>query len=144
MKFGLNEKEPPKRSVGDAFHVTLICNQKASFQPHLSPIENLHVFFLFYVHFPKLDVNIQIPPKRPSPAQRQTDRHTHVFLSVSKRHAAIQPAELEAPKETVIHQNIQDGCHLTKDENLEHKNQTTKWKKKKSRKAEPSPHWRPS
>lgn len=94
--------------------------------------------FLFYVHFPKLDVNIQTPAKRPSPAQRRTDRHTHVFLPVSKRHVAIQPAELEAPKEAVIHQNIQDGCHLAKDENLEHKNQTSKWKKKiKKSRAKP-------
>lgn len=65
--------------------------------------------------------------------------HTHIFLSVSKRHAAIQSAVLEAPKKTVIHQNIQYGCHLTEDENLEHKNQTTKWKKKiKKSRAKPT------
>lgn len=128
-----------RNAMLEMLHVTLICNQEAGVQPHLPPILNLHVFFLFYVHFPKVDVNIHIPPKRPSPAQRRTDRHTHVFLPVSKRHVAIQPAELEAPKEAVIHQDIQDGCHLAKDENLEHKNQTSKWEKKKIKKSRAKP-----
>lgn len=49
---------------------------------------------------------------------------THIFLSVRVRHAAIQSAVLKAPQITVIHQNIQDGCHLTEDQNLVHNKQT--------------------
>lgn len=40
---------------------------------------------------------------------------THVFVSLSIRHAAVQAAVLEAPQVAVIHENIQDRCHLTED-----------------------------
>lgn len=50
----------------------------------------------------------------------------HIFFSVSERHASVQSAVLEAPQETVIHQNVQDGRHLTEDENLENHDHVTR------------------
>lgn len=46
--------------------------------------------------------------------------NTHVLLPVSVRHAAVQPAVLEASQVAVVHQEVQDGRHLAEDENLEH------------------------
>lgn len=50
----------------------------------------------------------------------------HIFFSVGERHASVQSAVLEAPQETVIHQNVQDGRHLTEDENLENNDHVTR------------------
>lgn len=38
---------------------------------------------------------------------------THVFVSLSIWHAAVQAAVVEAPQIAVIHENIQDRRHLT-------------------------------
>lgn len=64
---------------------------------------------------------------------------THIFFSVSKRHASIQSAVLKAPQETVIHQNIQDGCHLTEDENLENNRSSNAMHRRASGICNPSP-----
>ena len=45
---------------------------------------------------------------------------TYIFISVCIWHAAVESAVLEAPQIAVIHQNIQDGRHLTEDQNLDH------------------------
>lgn len=43
---------------------------------------------------------------------------THIFLSVGVGHAAVQSAVLEVPQVAVVHQEVQDGGHLTEDQNL--------------------------
>ena len=50
----------------------------------------------------------------------------HVVVPVVVGHAPVQPAVLVAPQVAVVHQDVQDGRHLTEDQHLSSPKQTHK------------------